>query len=157
MSQTKTNNFTAAMADYNAKRQAYETIAQALRVDNKAALFGALQAAGITQVVVSFDGYGDSGQVENIEATAQDVITLLPDGQIALRFTAWHNPEPRAETLCIEAAIEAMAYDCLSETHGGWENNDGAYGEFVFDVAAQEITLDYNERYTATETCEHTF
>ncbi len=116
-----------------------------------------MQAAGITQVVVSFDGYDDSSQVENIEATAQDVITPLPAGQITLRFAAWHSPEPREETLSIEAAIEAMAYDCLSETHGGWENNDGAYGEFVFDVAAHEITLDYNERYTATETCEHTF
>jgi len=35
---------------------------------NKAALFEALAAAGIVTVVVSFDGYGDSGQIEAIEA-----------------------------------------------------------------------------------------
>ena len=52
---------------------------------------------------------------------------------------------------------DLVAYDFLSETHGGWENNDGAYGEFSFDVAARTITLDYNERYTATEFYSHEF
>ncbi len=35
---------------------------------NKTALFDALATANITAVVVTFDGYGDSGQIENIEA-----------------------------------------------------------------------------------------
>ncbi len=80
MSQTKTYDFAAAMVDYHAKRKTWAALE--LRVGNKAALFGALQAAGLTQVVVSFDGYGDSGQVENIAATARDVITPLKPGSI---------------------------------------------------------------------------
>ncbi|KEZ19420.1 hypothetical protein CP98_01941 [Sphingobium yanoikuyae] len=44
-----------------------------------------------------------------------------------------------------------MAYDLLKEKHDGWENSDGAYGEFTFDVAAQTITLDYNERFMSSE------
>ncbi len=39
MSQTKTYDFTVAMADYHAKRQAYETIAQELRVDKMRAFW----------------------------------------------------------------------------------------------------------------------
>ena len=34
-------------------------------------------------------------------------------------------------------------------THDGWENSDGAYGDFTFDVAERTITLDYNERLHA--------
>jgi hypothetical protein len=43
---------------------------------NKTALFDALGAAKIT-VVVAFDGYGDSGQIENIDAKAVDEIVPL--------------------------------------------------------------------------------
>ena len=35
---------------------------------NKAALLDALARAGITSVVVNFDGYGDSGQIERIDS-----------------------------------------------------------------------------------------
>ncbi len=37
---------------------------------NKAALFEALAAAGITTAVVTFDGSGDEGQVEEVAAYA---------------------------------------------------------------------------------------
>lgn len=157
MSEAKEHDFNAALVDFYAKRAAFQAIAQELRTQNKAALFGALDAAGITQVVVSFDGYGDSGQVEHIEATAKDEIKPLPDGQITLSFASSFNPEPREEMLTLKAAIEAMAYDCLSETHCGWENNDGAYGEFVFRVADRTIALDYNERFTDSQNYTHEF
>ncbi|MEQ1518940.1 MAG: DUF6878 family protein, partial [Usitatibacteraceae bacterium] len=37
----------------------------------------------------------------------------------------------------------------------GWENNDGAYGEFTFTVSDQSIALDYNERFTSSEHFAH--
>ena len=37
------------------------------------------------------------------------------------------------------------------------ENNDGAYGDVIFDTEEETITLDYNERYTASENYTHTF
>ena len=42
--------------------------AEQLLAANKDALFDALAAAGIETVTVTFDGYGDSGQIEDIEA-----------------------------------------------------------------------------------------
>ena len=60
------------------------------------------------------------------------------------------------ESLSSEA-IETLGYDCLEEDHGGWENNDGAYGEFTFDVAERTITLDYNERHMESDHSAHTF
>lgn len=57
----------------------------------------------------------------------------------------------------LSEAIEQMAYELLGQTHGGWENNAGAYGEFIFDVAADTITLEFNMRVEDTEFFEHTF
>ena len=59
--------------------------------------------------------------------------------------------------MSIRDAIEHFAYDCLAQTHGGWENNEGAFGTFVFDVADQSITLDYNQRFEDVESFEHAF
>ena len=60
-------------------------------------------------------------------------------------------------TLSVRDAIESLAYDFLEQTHGGWENNEGVYGEFTFDVAQRTITLDYNERVETSEYSQHMF
>lgn len=146
------------MADIVAQIEAEKVQRAALRPANKSAVFAALAGAGIATVTVSFDGYGDSGQIESIEARdAADTDIPLPDQTIGIVAIVWGQSEPESRPMTLTEAIEHLAYDALSETHGGWENNEGAYGEFVFDVAAQEIRLDYNERITASEFYSHTF
>ena len=140
----------ASVARFFTERDERNRRAEAVRPDNKTALFDALAAAGITLVTVTFDGSGDSGQIEDITAQSDDRTVDLPQGEITIAKLT-------AISMSVEAAIEQLAYDFLSEAHGGWENNDGAYGEFSFDVAARTITLDYNERYTATEFYSHEF
>jgi hypothetical protein len=124
---------------------------------NKAALFDALAAAGITTVVVNFDGCGDSGQVERIEARAGDHDCALPAVELEIASMRWGSATIDRQTLPIREAIETLVYDVLSQTHGGWDNNDGACGEFSFDVAERTITLDYNERYTESHNSQHVF
>lgn len=124
------------------------------RPANIAALFDVLAAAGITTVTVTFDGYGDSGQIESIDASNGGGATPLPPCEIALvepgdGDAIEHVPTP------IEQAIEELAYDLLRDAHAGWENNDGAFGEFSLNVAARTISLDHNERYTAIESYSH--
>ena len=60
-------------------------------------------------------------------------------------------------SLSLENVVEQLAYDFLSDVHGGWENNDGAYGEFCFDAAARCIHLEFNERFTSSELFTHDF
>lgn len=136
---------------------AYDALNASLRVGNKVALLAALASSGITHVVVSFDGYGDSGQIETVEARAGDAPVDLPDTTVAIGEAEMGDPEPVTRDLPLGDAIEHLAYDCLAATHCGWENGDGAYGEFVFDVAAGTITLDHNDRHTAVETYNHSF
>ena len=127
----------------------------ALRPANKAALFDALAAAAIATVVVSFDGYGDSGQIERIEARNGAGEVDLPRTDVELAVARYDEDDPERHRLPLERAIEELGYDALADLHGGWENNDGAYGDFVFDVGKRTISLDYHERYTATADYRH--
>ena len=124
---------------------------------NKTALLNALALAGVTRVVVSFDGYGDSGQIENVEAQAGDDPATMPGAAIEIAEAVGDQIEPKRSSVSISDAVESLAYDVLEKTHCGWENGDGAYGDVIFDVAEGAITLDYNERFTASENHTHTF
>ena len=157
---TDTDTTTAApvsfdFSDYLAKEAARNRIAAELRPANKAALFDTLSAAGVVSIVVTFDGCGDSGQIESIDARDAHGEVALPEGETELASPTYDGAEVERRTLPVRDAIEQLAYDLLEELYAGWENNDGAYGEFAFDVAERTITLDYNGRYTAVESYSH--
>ncbi len=140
---------TGAARDWDAKRAAQDRLYAELQPQNQPALFDALAAAGVTLVVVTFDGYGDSRQIENIEAKAGDAVVAIPADEVEIAEAIWDQPEPsRSRVSSKRKPIP---------TFRGWENNDGAYGDFTFDVAERTITLDYNERYTASEYSQHVF
>jgi hypothetical protein len=143
--------------DFMARYAEYQRRGAELNSVNKAMLFAALAAAGITLVIVTFDGVGDSGQIENVEVRAGDVEATLPMSEVEIARADFHSIEPERLTQQLPEAIETLAYAFLEETHGGWENNDGAFGEFVFDVAAGTIRLDYNERIETSENHIHEF
>lgn len=150
-------NAEAPFSDWEAKAAARAKLEAELFAINKTALLNALALAGVTHVTVSFDGYGDSGQIENVEVRAGDDEAIMPAATIEIAESVWDEPEPKWSSVSIASAVESLAYDVLERTHCGWENNDGAYGDVVFDVADGVITLDYNERYTASENHTHTF
>jgi len=147
----------SAPSDWETKRAAQERLHAELQPLNKTALFEALSAAGVTLVVVSFDGYRDSGQIEDVEVKAGDTVVPMPECTIEIAEALWDQPEPNHTSISIADVIERLVYDLLNDTRCGWENNDGAYGDFTFDVSERTITLDYNERYTASDYSQHVF
>ncbi len=122
---------------------------------NKAALLQALAQVGISIVVITFDGYADSGQIETIEAQAGDTPVTLPEHKVEILQLGWDETEPQRRQMSLSAAVETLFWDILSANHSGWENNDGGFGEFTIDVPGNLITLDYNERFTNVENYEH--
>ena len=124
---------------------------------NKTTLFDVLAAAGITIVTVTFDGYSDSGQIENIEAKAGEEITAIPPTQIELAYPVWDSSDIERRVQSVTEAIETLTYAFLNRTYHHWEDGEGAYGDFTLDVAARTITLDYNERFTDTNNYQHEF
>jgi len=147
----------SAPSDWEIKRVAQDRLRAEVQPYNKAALFDSLAAAGITLIVVSFDGYGDSGQIEDVEVKVGDTVVPMPEGTIEIAEALWDQSEPNRSTISIADTNERFVYELLTDTHCGWENNDGAYGDFIFDVAERTITLDYNERYTQSDYTQHIF
>src|SRR3546814_11563983 len=96
----------------------YDKRAAELHPANKASLFAALRHAGITTVVVTFDGSGDSGQIEDIQAHAGDQLADIPTtpGEIPRPDFPATQPERLTETL--RKATETPAYAFLDQTHG---------------------------------------
>jgi hypothetical protein len=142
---------TDIMASYQNHQKA---LAEA-NVINKSAVFDALATAKIATVNVTFDGEGDSGQIEGIAA---DDSPNIPQVSIQLlRETGWGTGGLDSIQSPLRGAIEQLCYDFLEQEHGGWENNDGAFGEFTFDVATREIRVEFNGRFSDSTLFNHTF
>ena len=103
-----------------------------------------------------FDGYGDSGQIGEISVTAGTEHDLAAI-EIEQKRADWHTDAIETVTVALRTAIEDIGYELLEKTHCGWMNNEGGFGEFVFDVPARTITLDFNQRYAGCESYAHEF
>jgi hypothetical protein len=129
----------------------------AANAHNKPVVFDLLAAAGITSVTVEFDGEGDSGQIESVIACAGESRLELPQAPVTLQHASWRSETFTDTTQPLPEAIETLCYDYLQQEHGGWENNDGGFGTFTFDVARRAIELEFNGRFTDIHTTGHTF
>jgi hypothetical protein len=145
----------AAEDDSTSDRIARNRLCAELRLQNNTGVFDALATAGLATVVVSFDGYGDSGQIERLEVDG--AVDALPAVTVEIAASIWREREPQRQSMSLADAIEKLIYDFLGSAHGGWEDNDGAYGEFTFDVVDRTIRLDYNERYSASVNYSYEF
>lgn len=107
---------------------------------NKAALLEFMAANKVTKALASFDGSGDSGQIEYVELysgnelldnsllnTPADVITSR---QRWTQDTGWVL-ETTVERQTISDLVEETVWHPLESHFGGWEINEGAYGEVV--------------------------
>ncbi len=125
---------------------------------NKQVLFDALSAAGIAVVTVAFDGCGDSGQFEAPSAFAADNEPReVPNTAITVQCVDFENSQITEIETSVPDYIEQLVCDLLEEKHDEWEDGDGAYGEFRFSLDERSVTLEYSERYTATNYYEHEF
>lgn len=144
------------LAAYEARLAAYDARLAEARAANKAALFDALAAAGIAVVVVTFDGSGDSGQLEEVTTfDADDNPVELPGGTVSATQVAFDTQAVATAQETPRAVIEDLAYGVLEQKHLGWEDGDGAFGEFTFAVEDRTVVLGFNERYATSSFEEH--
>ena len=145
-------------ATYEARCTKAAALAAEILPHNKQVLFDALSAAGIDVVTVEFDGSGDSGQFEAPSGfDAENSEVAIPAGEITVKVVDFETGTIREQTTTPREYIETLAYDFLESTHSGWEDGEGANGEFRFSLSERTITLDYNERYVDYTHHEHEF
>lgn len=135
---------------------------------NKHILFDVLDANGVDSVEVTFDGSDDSGSINDInfydsssraEPTPDEIMEKIVAGVKVLVSTGFSSSgftKIFSETsITVRALIESICYDALRAKHEGWENNDGAYGEFAFECEDRIISMNFYER--SVESHEHEF
>ena len=147
-------------ADIAARIQAHQTalktIADAVDAANKRTLFAALTDAGIATITVTYDGYGDEGTMEPPEALdANGTSVAIPAVEIEVQSTDCDALTVHLSRQPLAEALESVTYDMLEARHSGWENGDGASGEFTIDVGKRSIHLLHRDHYIAHDISEY--
>lgn len=120
-------------------------------------VYDLLGGVGVESFIVSFDGGGDSGQVETPcefkpEESAKQAEALLVELVKGSRVSEGQRYTPSGmehiwrDDPTLERLIDGLCYEVLETVAGGWEINDGSHGTFHFDANKREMTLDFNER-----------
>jgi hypothetical protein len=81
----------------------------------------------VETVTAEYDGSGDSGQVG--DPTFEPVGAF--DG--------------------LATDVQHLFYELLEDLYGGWEINEGSFGQFVWNVSEDRITLLHTARIESTE------
>lgn len=123
---TQATNFYAQMIE--SQRRAAEQ-----RVETRAALLTELRALGVTSIELQYEGYGDSGNVEDV-VVAPDTVTLTDE---------------------LRRRVEDFGWDFAYALSPGFENNEGGFGELTWALEADKIDVSHSNRYIASETTEH--
>lgn len=132
------NDFSQLAAGYLAGQAERSAIADQEIAAMKAVLLPQLAAHGIVTVEIRFDGYGDSGAIEQTTFFGADTKVMeCPDVDVG---------REGKDTVKLASLLEDFAYEALERHHGGWEINEGAFGELLIDVADASFQLDCNLR-----------
>eukprot|EP00903_Cladosiphon_okamuranus_P021920 g20152.t1 len=91
------------------------------RVETRAALLTELRGLGVTGLDVQYEGYGDSGNVEEVVVTP-DTITLTEE---------------------LRRRVEDFGWDFAYALSPGFENNEGGYGELTWALETDKIDVGY--------------
>ena len=118
---TQATDFYAQMLD--SQRHAAEQ-----RVETRAALLTELRALGVTSIEVQYEGYGDSGNVEDV-VVAPDTVTLTDE---------------------LRRRVEDFGWDFAYALSPGFENNEGGYGELTWSLEVDKIDVSHSNRYIET-------
>ena len=147
-------------------RKSQEKKAEKSKVNAKA-LFDTLSDTRVVSIEVTFDGCGDSGQINDIIFTDYrgkelSCPKLVVKGSHLGHQHKWDEKKKEFVEVGggegdVSAIVEEICYDRLGAYHGGWEINEGSYGTFNFDVLNRKIELEFNERVESVRSSSESF
>jgi hypothetical protein len=131
---SETTEATEATIDWWAKYQKDQEVRRTANKEEKLPLLAKLKDAGIHKLVISYEGSGDSGEIHNHVVYGKDgeEAPILLDG--------------------LEEEVDEFCYQLLQDNYGGWEINEGSFGEIVMMPTPRRITYTHNQRIEEVET-----
>lgn len=133
--------FSQLAADYLAGQAERDATADLQIAALKASLLPLFKLNGIATIKIRFDGYADSGAIEQTTFfDANGMVVECPDIPVS---------REGKDEVKLASLLEDFAYEALERHHDGWEINDGAFGELLIDVAEENFQLDCNLRFTS--------
>jgi len=99
-------------------------------------LMNYLDSIGVKRLVVHYSGSGDSGQTDDYTVEPKNRSELLD--------------EMFEEKSTLKEALDDFTWSEIENHEGGFYNNDGGYGEIIFDVKEKTITMAHNNYITET-------
>ena len=143
--------------EYHAKSNERRLKSKEALKDTCAILF----EAGITRVEIRYDGYGDSGGIEQVsffkdkkllKSTEVDSLGLPSTTTQQSTYDKEKEEYQYKDVECtIAAKIEECAYEFLP---CGWEINEGSFGDLIINTEKAKATLKHNTRVESTEYSE---
>lgn len=127
----------------------------------KQTILTALTGLHAHKVEVSYNGSGDSGQVEDVTVT-DEADTPLPIDQVNVTIPksrhVWKGEGfecvTESETVSLGEALKDFVYEWLEVNQPGWELNEGSTGTLTIDLAEQQWRFNHCSYYTESYTEE---
>jgi len=132
------------------------------------ALRACLTPEGITRIEMRYDGFGDDGQVEDVELYRGDT-PLSPDDALfgmQLEVPTYQRYGEEGEGTIkgsVREVLDYLAMDIIDIEHDGYENDDGGYGTILIDLTAvadsetAAINHEHNQRIEQVDTSHHSY
>lgn len=105
-------------------------------------LLNYLDALGIKRLTVQYSGSGDSGQTDDISTEPEKRNLLLDE--------LFEDTEKSLKEI-----LDEFTWQAIEEHEGGFYNNEGGYGEVVFDTKNRTVTMEHNNYVQETVYSEY--
>jgi hypothetical protein len=130
---------------------------------NKEEILKVLKKEKVAYVLVHFDGGGDSGSIEQVcfQGKGQNELKISSTIDFYDIESHFSNGEYvktfKKSQKSLRDAFESIADEILEETGVDWYNNEGGYGDIVFNVNEGTVHCDMNQRIVQVESSEHEY
>ena len=106
--------------------------------------------ANVEEIVVNYDGSGDDGAITSIKFFDHAGTEVHPPPADVVRAVVQKLQNQEFDY----PEVEDYIYALLAARFGGWENDDGAYGEIVIRVEDGSVDVAHDERVMSTHSHE---
>jgi hypothetical protein len=164
---SKTKTFKTNMAKIVAEMKKDQKVKGDKAKNNAKALFDTLADTKVVSIEATFDGCGDSGQINDIFFLDHRGKGLAcPKLVVKGSHQGYHHEWDEKKKEFVEVGggegdvskvVEEICYDRLAAYHPGWEINGGSCGTFRFDVLNRKIELEFNQRVESFHSSSETF